>query len=69
MSMIPVSELQQAVASLREEAVNKLVTALNHDYSMQLRGEIRAYDELVYTLIEKPRQEAERQALNGVDND
>ena len=69
MSVISTSTLLDAVEELRAEAVNKLVTALNHEYSMQLRGEIRAYDEIVYKLIKEPQQEAERQALNGVEND
>lgn len=69
MSAIQTQDLLQAVAKLREEAVNKLITSLGHEFSMQLRGEIRAYDEIVYELIEKPRLEAERQALNGVDDD
>jgi len=69
MSVIHVTDLQQSIAKLREDAINRLVSALNHDYSMQLRGEIRAYDEVVYKLIEEPRQEAERQSLNGANDD
>lgn len=69
MSVISTSTLLDTVEKLRADAVARLVTVLNHDTSMMLRGEIAGYDEVVYKLIEEPRQEAERQALNGVEND
>jgi len=69
MSTISTTALVQAVAELRGRAVAQLVAATDHDTSMRLRGEICAYDELVYTLVEKPRLEAERNALSGETDD
>ena len=69
MSHISATALTEALAELRAKAVNTLVSAKSHDESQLFRGEIHAYDEIVYTLIEKPRQEAERQTLNGVDHE
>lgn len=61
-------ELLRVVDELRATAVEKLIAADSHDASERLRGELRAYTEIVYKLIEEPRLEAER-TLNGADNE